>query len=136
MWVRRSEHEIVKITRRAARRRWNPLRALLITVFLMLMLFLFESDLRARSFFLWPAFAVAFLILFALLYFVQGRYGLLGGVVVAAPAVVERAMICPRCQKVQLDTESHACSCGGHLENLEHWRWTDDKHPPPGIAST
>ncbi len=139
MWVRRSEHGITDISRRNRRRRLNPLGPLLVTLFVMLLLFLFDQDLCSSSFFSSPALALSFLIIFVLLYFARaalGRYELLGAVRLSPPTDVQRTMICPHCHKIQFDTESHSCACGGRLEDLEHWRWIEDKHPPPNVANT
>jgi hypothetical protein len=136
MWVRRSESEIADIQRRNRRRRLNPLGPFLAAVVVMLLVFLFPRSPRSGSFFTSPAFSVTFLIAFTLFYLsraLRGRYYLFGPRF-APPNAIDRSMICPRCQKVQLETATHSCACGGELEDLEYWRWTDPNHAPPAIA--
>lgn len=137
MWARRSESEIAEIQRRNRRRRLNPLAPFIAATVVMLLVFLLPRSPRSGSFFASPAFVATFLIVFALFYLshaLLGRYELFGPRF-APPATIGRSMICPRCQKVQLDTDTHNCACGGQLEDLQYWRWTDEKHSPSPIAS-
>ena len=138
MWVRRSDSEIADIQRRNRRRRLNPLGPFIATTVVMLLVFLFPRSPRSDWLPAFPAFVATFLIAFVLFYLshaLLGRYQLFGPRFVP-PSVVDRSMICPRCQKVQVDTGTHSCACGGQLEDLEHWRWTDEMHLPPPIGRT
>jgi hypothetical protein len=92
-------------------------------------------ELRITS----PAVVILFVAIFGFFYFSQalfGRYRFLFGERPISPTAFQEPMICERCHTPQFDTGSHACSCGGSLEPLDHWRWTDEEHLPPPIMST
>lgn len=36
-------------------------------------------------------------------------------------------VICTRCQKTMSRSSSELCDCGGRLEPVDYWRWTDDQ---------
>jgi len=42
-------------------------------------------------------------------------------------------VICSQCQKVDSGQPGQACSCGGELERLEHWRWIEKQKPSWGL---
>jgi hypothetical protein len=112
--------------RRKRRKRFSPLGPLLLTLVLALIEWVVRRD-TPRSFDFSSRAAPMFLILvFGLLYcsrIVLGRY------VLFRPSPFSAAkppMICAQCQTTQVDTESHHCSCGGLLEPLDHWRWSED----------
>jgi hypothetical protein len=128
MWVRRSPDEIALIERRKQRKRFSPVGAFLLTLVLLLIVSIIPRHSPSHSFFMSPAFPLTFLIVFGLFYIshvMLGRYELFGPGLVP-PAITHRTMICPLCRTIQFDTESHICRCGGYLEDLDHWRWTDE----------
>jgi hypothetical protein len=137
MWVRRSETEIAEIERRNRRHRLNPIGPLLAAAVIALSVLLFPRSPQSSVFLAGP-FLLTFFIAFTLFYLSRallGRYQLFGPRFYP-PSSIGRTMICSRCQKVQLETDQHICSCGGSLEDLGYWRWTDPTHSPPPIAST
>jgi hypothetical protein len=74
-----------------------------------------------------PVFPLLFVTVFGLLYMshvMLGRYELFGPRYVI-PVALKESMICGQCRITQIETESHLCSCGGTLEPLDHWRWTN-----------
>jgi hypothetical protein len=127
MWKRRSDAEIALIERRKQRQRLSPVGAFLLTVIVVFAVFLFRRNTPGAIDLTSPVFVFWFLVVFLLFYVSHvflGRYELFGGHSVP-PTVIARTMICPLCRTVQFDTETHSCACGGRLEKLEDWRWTD-----------
>src|SRR5882724_1021720 len=130
MWIRKSPAEIEHQNRR---QKFSPLGALVITTFVMLLVWLLRHDTDPTN---WNAFVMAFLLCFALLYIshvLVGRYLLpLPGPSYGAPRRLIRNMICPLCRTIQLEGDSRTCQCGGRLEPLDYWRWVkDDKAQRP-----
>jgi hypothetical protein len=137
MWVRRTSAEIAEIERVKQRRRLNPLGALVLTILLSFVTWLGLHD-SAREFnFTSPGPLILFVAVFGFFYFSRiffGRYRFILGDTPKFPESSRDPMICERCHTPQFDVESHVCSCGGDLELLDHWRWTDEDHPPPPIT--
>lgn len=40
------------------------------------------------------------------------------------PAI--QTVICTRCRRTQTDLGADACECGGRVEPIEYWYWSDD----------
>ena len=139
MWVRRTSPEIAEIERVKQRKRLSPIGAFVITTFLFFVVWLGNYNTSHELEITSPAFVILFLAVFGFFYFSRalfGRYRFLFGERPVSPAAFGEPMICERCHTPQFDTDSHVCSCGGNLELLDHWRWTDENHPPPPIKST
>jgi len=134
MWVRREDIEIAAIERRNRWWRLNPLGPLLMAV--ALTMFVVFIPRGPRSTFSLAVVLLTFLLLFTLYYISQvifGRYQSFHIVRFTPPTPVQRAMICPICRTAQFDRASHLCACGGRLEPLEYWRWTDEENLPPAL---
>jgi len=139
MWVRRTSAEIAEIERVKQRKRFNPVGALLITVFLFFVTWLGLRDSARDLNFTSPGYLILFVAVFGFFYFSRilfGRYRFILGDTPKSPASLRDPMICERCHTPQIDTDSHVCNCGGHLEPLDHWRWADDDRAAPQITST
>ena len=129
MWVRRTVGEIAEDARRRRRKRLNPIEPFLLTVILMLIVFLLEPSRHSETFFASTAFVVTFLIVFASLYIPRvlvGKYIVLARLI-NPPAPPMPDTICVRCHKLQAESKSNTCECGGSLEPVENWRWITDK---------
>jgi len=129
MWTRRTLDEIAQVERRKRRQKFNPLVPALITVVLILICLLFGPPYWEYPWF--PRrLIILFLIVFGSFYLSRilvGRYWLFGPGrdSIAFPVGSERNKICPVCRDIHF-TESDVCSCGGRLEDLEHWKYVDD----------
>ena len=133
MWVRRSNDEIAAIDRRGRRQRLSPLGPFLLAAALTAFVVLVPRSPGSVSA---PAMLFTFLVAFVLFYLsraVLGRYELFGPRLVA-PRAIQHRMICPVCGTAQFDTPSHECACGGRLEPLEYWSWTDSENLPPTLT--
>ena len=138
MWVRRSDSEIAEIQRANRRKRLSPVGAFAITVFLFFVLWIGNYNSSDELKFPSPGVVILFLAIFGFFYLSHalfGRYRFLFGERPISPTASQDPMICERCHTTQFDTGSHVCSCGGHLELLDHWCWTDEKHSPPPITN-
>ena len=129
MWKRRSPDEIADIERRKQRQRYNPVGALAITTGCMLLLVLVESH-RGSLLRTPRPFIFAFLICFLLLYLSHLLVGLYlpFGARFGPPTPLDRSKICSVCRHIHI-TDSDVCSCGGRLEDLDHWKYVDDQRP-------
>jgi hypothetical protein len=122
MWTRRTPDEIAEIERRKRSQRFNPLPPALITLVLISICFIFGPSYW-RSLFISPRLIILFLLGFGSFYLsriVFGRYWFFGPGAFAVGT--ERNKICPVCHTIHF-TESDVCSCGGRLEDLEHWKY-------------
>jgi hypothetical protein len=135
MWVRRNDDEIAAIKRRKRARRLSPVGAFVMAALLTIFVVLVPHSPRP-TFSLLPA-LVTFLLAFTLLYMshaLLGRYQLFGITRLTPPSAIQHRMICPACRTAQFDTPSQLCACGGRLEPLEYWRWTDEENLPPALT--
>jgi len=126
--VQRTAEEIAEDARRRRRQRLNPIEPFLLALGLMLVLLLLERGAQVERFSS-PAFVVTFLIAFASLYIprvVLGRYIVIARLL-NPPSSPMPDMICVRCHKLQGESKSNICTCGGSLERVENWRWITDK---------
>jgi hypothetical protein len=55
---------------------------------------------------------------------IVGRYWLFGRPSFPVPA--EQNKICPLCREIHF-TDSTVCPCGGRLEDLEYWKFVDER---------
>ncbi len=133
MWVRRNDDEIAAIDRRNDKRRFSPVGPLVLSACLTILVLLLPYSRAGPSIAaVLFTFSVAF-VLFYLSHALIGRYELFGRRLIA-PSAIQLRMICPACRTAQFDTPSHKCACGGRLEPLEYWRWTDGEHLPPTLT--
>ena len=133
MWVRRDASEVEVIVRRNHRRRFSPFGPFLLALFLTVFVILVSP----RPTFSWRPAMLTFGTAFVLLYLSRattGRYWPLSVGRYNPSLPTPRRMICPVCRTAQFDTPSHLCACGGSLELLEYWRWTDKENLPPLVT--
>jgi hypothetical protein len=125
MWVRKDAAEIAAVERQKRLKRLNPTVPLLLTICGAFVDWLARRG-TAEPFLLAPRpFLWWFIVVFGIIYLAWiTRSPFL---IRPSPGSVRKKpnMICTQCQTVQLDKESHLCTCGAPLEPLDHWRWVD-----------
>ncbi len=106
------------------RRRFNPVGPLVLTLIVAFAIVLSRHGTALAL--TWIEMIFFFLIVFGLLYLSRI---LIGKYILITPSLFDSSddefMICANCHTVQSKRGANFCACGGGLEPLDHWQWTN-----------